>query len=263
MTLRSLPYFLSILLISSCSVKEDRDTCPCRLTIDLSDASKADSSVLVTAKNGSGELYTNDVSRLAQESILISVPKGYVEVFCLQGTKKNMVVGRNVFIPEGCDTDSLMISTDLANCLGETAFSKASFHKNWTNLTISFSKGDGTDCPYGFVIEGEVNGIDIETITPLYGPFRCNARPITGEDAVEVNLPRQPEELNTLHLNIMDKSDNSLRVSYNLSELLKEMKYDWTTSDLNDVRMHVDHAGLITDITVLNWQTGCETEVVI
>ena len=126
-----------ITLFMSCSVKEPRGNCPCRLTVDLSDASEEYTDVLVSAFDKNKQaVYCCETIDVIQEKLFIEMQKSRIKVICLQGIAVGRMDGRNVFIDEGHEADRLMVSTDDVDCTGETAFSKASFHKNWAELNI-------------------------------------------------------------------------------------------------------------------------------
>lgn len=253
-----------ITLFMSCSVKEPRGNCPCRLTVDLSDASEEYTDVLVSAFDKDRQaVYCCETIDVIQEKLFIEMQKSRIKVICLQGIAVGRMDGRNVFIDEGHEADRLMVSTDDVDCTGETAFSKASFHKNWAELTIAYANPDNSEYPFTLEITGQVNGLGLDTMTPVAGPFRCTGRQQPGENTFKVNLPRQSPEGNGLVMRLIRKTDKSLEKEYDLSEFINSSGYDWTAMDLDDIRIGIDYAGALTSISVIDWKTGFETMIII
>lgn len=253
-----------ITLFMSCSVKEPRGNCPCRLTVDLSDASEEYTDVLVSAFDKNRQaVYCCKTIDVFQEKLFIEMQKSRIKVICLQGIAVGRMDGRNVFIDEGHEADRLMVSTDDVDCTGETAFSKASFHKNWAELTISYANPDNSEYPFTLEVTGQVNGLRLDTMTPIAGPFRCTGRQQPGENTFKVNLPRQSPEGNGLVIRLIRKTDKSLEKEYDLSEFINSSGYDWTAMDLDDIRIGIDYAGALTSISVIDWKTGFETMIII
>lgn len=120
-----------LLLTPSCSVKEVRSGCPCLLEVDLSTADKGKGDINIST-DGFNEISLD--SQSAQYTT--EVQKSVHLVTCIQGLKSSIRNGLYIGIMEGDEADSLMVSSQYVDCTGETAFTRAVFHKWWSKLTI-------------------------------------------------------------------------------------------------------------------------------
>ena len=249
-------------ILISCSVKEERGGCPCRLEVDISEASP--SGGIVSSRIETRESVMTINTDPATESLLTAdVPKGYVNVTCIQGIRSNRNDGTDVIIPEGFEADSIMVSLNKILCSGENASCKAMFHKNWATLTILEANEPGRAYPYDIHIRGNINGLRLLSGKPLEGSFHCEASRHTSEGTVLARIPRQKPDGKGLTLELVPFREDGIGKVYDLSDLISSSGYDWTTEDLNDIRLYIDHAGCLTGIRVIDWKTGEDISIVI
>ncbi len=90
----------------------------------------------------------------------------------------------------------------------------------------------------------------------------AKASPDTKKEA-SVSLPRQDTKKPGLKLSLVSKEDYSVWKEYDLSQIIIDTGFDWAKTDLDDIRIHLDHSGLLSNITVIDWQTGIETSITI
>lgn len=128
MTLRTLLLTAATALACSCSIKETRTDCPCRLTIDLSDASEENGNIIVSVR-GNSELLMCEEVKASDRIKHYDVTKSRIMISCLQGIKDCKSDGRNVYIPLGRDIDRIHTSIDSTDCRHESAYSFARFKK--------------------------------------------------------------------------------------------------------------------------------------
>ncbi len=289
MTLRTSLAILCLISFASCSVKEIRHGCPCILAIDLTDIPKENGNIMLFVDNAT-ERYDCNINPMEEYSgiVRIAVDKGTNHIICAQGlTSARVYDGRNVIIPIGEESSPISLSTDDVECKGETQYYKPVLHKEWAKLTICYDLGNLTDYPYSFIIDGNVRGIDLRTGKSLYGNFSCvatesaattqqnatdqtldniscvaKASPDTKKEA-SISLPRQDTKKPGLKLSLVSKEDYSVWKEYNLSQIIIDTGFDWAKTDLDDIRIHLDHSGLLSNITVIDWQTGIETSITI
>ncbi len=290
MTLRTSLAILCLISFASCSVKEIRHGCPCILAIDLTDIPKENGNIMLFVDNAT-ERYDCNINPMEEYSgiVRIAVAKGTNHIICAQGlTSARVYDGRNVIIPIGEESSPISLSTDDVECKGETQYYKPVLHKEWAKLTICYDLGNLTDYPYSFIIDGNVRGIDLRTGKSLYGNFSCvatesaattqqnatgqslcgkfscvaKASPDTKKEA-SISLPRQDTKKPGLKLSLVSKEDYSVWKEYDLSQIIIDTGFDWAKTDLDDIRIHLDHSGLLSNITVIDWQTGIETSITI
>lgn len=262
MTLRTLPIFLAVLAIS-CSVKEDRISCPCRLSIDLSDASEYHGTVGIYIRDETDLIYSEEISPM-KRLVTCEVTRKSLNVIAIQGLAENEINGRNVIIPYGKDSDCIMIHTETVNCIDDDKYTKAEFRKNWTKLTIEHP--DGKDYPYRFQIKSHVSGFDIKTLNPVYGSFLARMHQNSGNHTYSICLPRHdviiPQD-GYLTLQIIDKSDGNVVEEKNLHELIRISGFDWARRNLDDISIYIDNVRSFVSITVTDWKSGMEQTVII
>ena len=290
MTLRTSLAILYLISFASCSVKEIRHGCPCILSIDLTDIPKENRNIMLLVNNAA-ERYDSYINPMEDDSgiVRIAVDKGTNHIICAQGlTSARVYDGRNVIIPLGEESSPISLSTDEVECKGESQYYKPVLHKEWAKLTICYDLGSLSEYPYLFIIDGNIRGIDLRTGKSLYGNFSCvatesaattqqnttgqslygkfnceaKASPDTKKEA-SVSLPRQDTKKPGLRLSLVSKEDYSVWKEYDLSKIIVDTGFDWEKTDLDDIKIHLDYSGLLSGITVIDWQTGIETSITI
>ena len=241
--------------------------------------------------NNAAERYDSYINPMEDDSgiVRIAVDKGTNHIICAQGlTSARVYDGRNVIIPLGEESSPISLSTDEVECKGESQYYKPVLHKEWAKLTICYDLGSLSEYPYLFIIDGNIRGIDLRTGKSLYGNFSCvatestmttqqnttgqslygkfnceaKASPDTKKEA-SVSLPRQDTKKPGLRLSLVSKEDYSVWKEYDLSKIIVDTGFDWEKTDLDDIKIHLDYSGLLSGITVIDWQTGIETSITI
>ena len=250
------------IILASCSVKEVRDGCPCRLEVDLSDASqdRGQISVRIGSIESSTILYADPAS---EKVLTVNVPKGHTSVACIQGIRGCINDGNDVIIPEGLEADSLMVSLNDVDCSGEKAYCKAVFHKDWASITV-FTKNSASEAyPYDILICGKTNGISLISGMPVEGRFRYRTSCSVSDGTASIRIPRQNPDGKGLTLTLVPKKEGGVGKEYDLSAIISAIGFDWTAKDLDDIRIDIDHSGCLTGIRVIDWNTGEDRDVII
>ena len=241
--------------------------------------------------DNAAERYDSNINPMEDDSgiVRIAVDKGTNHIICAQGlTSARVYDGRNVIIPLGEESSHVSLATDEVECKGESQYYKPVLHKEWAKLTICYDLGSLSEYPYSLIIDGNVRGIDLRTGKSLYGNFSCvvteptittqpnttgktldgkfncvaTASPDTKNEA-SVSLPRQDTKKPGLRLSLVSKEDYSVWKEYDLSKIIVNTGFDWEKTDLDDIKIHLDYSGLLSGITVIDWQTGIETSITI
>ena len=268
MTLRTLLISAAIALTCSCSIKENRNDCPCRLTIDLSDASEENGNIIVSVR-GNSELLMCEEVKASDRIKHYDVPKSRIMISCLQGIEDCKSDGRNVLIPYGKKADRIHTGIDSTDCRHESAYCFARFKKNWATLELECLTPGTSSYPYDIIVSGNVNGFDMFTLTPSEGQFRCPAKALEHQSEnpdvlkFHTDLPRQFPEGKGLALTLIKKTDHIPEKEYDLSGILTGKKFDWSATSLNDVSITLDYSGNIISVSIIDWQSGMESDIVI
>ena len=246
-----------IILFLSCSIKEDRSGCPCRLVLDFS---KVDTSVvtsvdmLVTASDGF--VFRNTIlDEELSSPYTVSVPRGEVNLSVFSGAEGYVGADGTLSIPEGdlCPRVNMYNSTISAD--SELVRDTVVLHKNHSVMTIFIESDD--DFPFLISVAGSVDGYDPYGY-PSEGAFRYS--PLKGDDgAYVVSVPRQVD--NSLRLEVNDGMD-VLKV-FALGEYLHASGFDWKSSDLEDVTVSLDYSLTRLSLIVEGWDEEFFFDVVI
>lgn len=225
---RLFPLLMTFLLTFSCQlVKEDRELCPCILTIDVAGAQ--DSVRLVLEGPG----FEIDAVVPGDTSVTWRVPRPDVRLTAISGAEWN----GGVIIEEGFQCPLLYLGVGRVQTDKEYASCSPPLHKAYCLVDMQFK------CPAGWkplpvAVSGNVCGYGSDG-NPAEGAFRCVAEPSGDTGRCSFRIPRQRDA--SLLLTI------GTDWTFALGEYLRRSGYDWTEPDLQDVRLEIDIS--LTDIT--------------
>ena len=291
-------WMAGMLFLSSCSIKEDRDRCPCWMTVDLSDVaesrwkspemqsniehqdvtkspesrSNVAENVLLRLRGNSDEDevgYSYQVTEAVKPDVgalEYEVPRGSVGVSAVAlGNEIPGQAGYDGII--GYDGDEIRIP------VGEQMDSLYGFFKMYHTrcesvlcdvdlhkefCTVSFTLGD----------EGYSSPYDIEVWGNVAGVSAWDLMPVKGDfryapvqknGVYQVRVPRQED--NSLEMVMLD--DDDIVDSLPLGEYIARSGYDWTAEDLADVNVALDLEMQQVMITVSGWDGVVVMDIVI
>lgn len=249
--------FIFVILSAGC-VKENRDKCPCRLIVDLSDVdSSRISSVDVLLAGEGGIVYEtirHSDSYGSDEVVLVPRDELFLNVCWGDGGMMGM---DGLVIPEGLDCPPVYMYSALVSA-SSSEFIRQSviIRKNHCVMKI-YVEDDGAGFPFDMTLVGNVCGYCADG-TPMPGRFNCSPE-MVGKSSYIVNLPRQRDASLILEVN-----DGSQVVkTFALGEYVKACGYDWTEEDLKDVTVGIDYARTQIRIAVQGWDEVYEFDIVI
>ena len=238
-----------LLILSSCSVKEDRDVCPCWLQIDLSTCSHYTD--LVSLKGWTGEravfgvhIPGEDFTQVHEEE----VPRGMVS-YCAHSLPGSYgLSGMTVVVPEGEQSPRLYAYRADVPAYGETASDRVSLHKQYAAVAVKMENAaDGLEV----TVRGRWNGLDLVTLSPVGGAF--SFAPERTEDGVwYFRLMRQGDD--SLVMDITGGYGRT--VPYDLGGTIRAAGYDWGSEDLDDIFLGVDYVTGEVSVSVVPWEEG-------
>lgn len=237
------PVLSCMMLMSSCSVKEVRDSCPCLLLIDFGEnpSEKFMSADLMLA--GGGEIIRKDAVDLTSvaDGYSVYVPRSVIHLRLWAGTG-GLASDEGLSIPFGSPCpETYMYDADLL-VEGESCVAKARLRKNHCVMTV---KGeDAETLPFRMKVTGGVSGYDAVG-KPVEGGFEC----VPDDDGKAV-LPRQTDDSLLLHVS----GDGTDVRTFALGQYLASSGYDWTSPDLEDVTVTLDYALTEVRIAVEGWE---------
>lgn len=256
---------LAAALAASCSVKEDRTSCPSYLTVFYHEAAPVlaangiTSGVVTTVTNGSGFRYrlSVDPSEYPGGLEVPVVPKGAATVSGLSGVSLGEVSQDRYTVRRGEEADRIWADSQVVDCTGELAADTVRLHKQYAVMRITFRGSEAYAAP-SLRVRGGCNAMDTNTLEALRGEFYASARH-TGGTAFEVRVPRQAGT--DLYLDVIDGAETVSTVE--VGEKLASAGYNWAKRDLDDIEVLVDYAVSDATVTVAPWRDGGYTEHVI
>jgi len=218
---------LPLLLLPSCSIKEDRAACPCALTVELTGLP-----VRPVVLGVAGERYSLTEIVQADTVLVLPVPKGEMAVSAVGGA---LAEGDgSVRIPEGEEAPPLYLFYAEVSTFAEQVVLPVLLHKQFCGLELLFSGPAGYGPPFEVEVEGAVGGW-LPDGSPSPGPF--SRRLLPGPDGrATLRLPRQGDDSLLMHIVF---SDRIVR-TFALGSYIAASGYDWTTPDLDDLTLRVD-----------------------
>ena len=247
---RLLPILASLLLLPSCSVKENRTACPCALTLELTGLP-----VRPVVLGVSGEGYSCTEVVHADTVLVLPVPKGELAVSAVGGA---LAEGDgSVRIPPGEEAPPLYLFYADVSTDAEQVVLPVTLHKQYCALELVFKGPKGYGPPFEVAVEGAYGGWEADG-SPAPGPFSRRLLPPSDGHAT-LRLPRQGDDSLLMHIVF---SDQIIR-TFALGSYIAASGYDWTVPDLEDLTLHVDIS--LTSVTVSTdlWSKTEEIELFI
>ena len=292
-------WMVGMLFLSSCSIKEDRDGCPCWMTVEMSDlvgqdgrspVGAGDDRCVVLRLRGNSDEDAVDYEYQVTEAVRVDVgaleyevPRGSVGVSAVAFSneipsragydgKSAWYHGDEIRIPVGEQMDSLYGFFKRYHTRCESVLCDVELHKEF--CTVSFTLGeDGYSSPYRIEVWGNVAGVSAWDLMPVQGEFRY--APILKNGVYQVRVPRQVDNsLELVMLEIPDQvgydgeraGDDGERAVVDrlpLGEYIARSGYDWTEEDLADVNVALDLKMQQVMITVSGWDGVVVMDIVI
>ena len=254
-----LPLGLSVI---SCSVKEDRQFCPCLLTIDFTKArderyvpASAWDNGLIVEVFSMGQIVCKEIYRLENVSNLetLQVDRGDVTVVCIAGLDRASMSMKDISTPSGNQSDHLYVFSEAVSCREETAFVYADMYKQYTDVHVREALNDPDQRisfdGFSLIARSRSNPLDIIFRKASEGVFECELD--RQEDGyLGFSMPRQHDRSVTIE---MYRPDGSRAGVIPLAQKMTEAGYDWDAISLGDVYVTVDMAALRFYVSVEGW----------
>ena len=245
------------MLLMSCSIKEDRDGCPCWMTVDLSEITGRvghDGSVVLRL-HGNYDDGAMDYAYKVSESIKADV--GILEYEVPRGSVGVSVVNSaRLVVPVGEQMDSLYGFFKPYHTRCESVKCDVELHKEF--CTVSFTLVDEHyESPYDIEVRGNVSGVSPWDLVPVSGAFKY--APVAEEGVYRLRVPRQVDA----SLEMVMLSNQEIVNRLPLGEYIIRSGYDWAAKDLSDVSVALDLEKQQVMVTVSGWDEIVVMDVVI
>lgn len=282
--LRRFPHFpvllailQSLIICPGCSVKEDRDSCPCLLEVEFPEETDTEAGVLMDLTGASG-FTLKDTSYTMIWSGNVKKGEMWIAASVLDSGSTGTQADNMRGIPaETCNVPPPGLWIEIRkgqecppiwmfNChtyvSGDRMRLYADLHKNFCRLTMYIRDVSGSPFPFRLEVRGNVAGYHIDG-TPAEGDFTAPAEFIDGGPTeyyeAEICLPRQKDD--GLKLDIISEDDTAR--TFAIGNYIAASGYDWDSADLRDITMEIDYARTSLTFRIGAWETTCQFEVVI
>lgn len=254
-----LPVLLLVGFASSCSVKENRETCPCYLKVSLAE------NQAVPADANIGLLGWND-AEMFRAGIRVpdfdpywerGIHKGHFLLSAFRGVEKAKNEGHRVTIPLGEQSDSLYAYHSEVDASGEIAYAEISFRKQFCTVHLDILCSPAEMQEFRFLVEGNTCGFDLLNFEAVPGEFRCEPVPEKGARVVDFRIPRQTDDSMTVSL-FMKMGDGAYGkvAAFPLGQYIVRTGYDWKAEELQDIYITIDLVLGQILIMVEGWENG-------
>lgn len=244
-------------LCVSCSVKEDRGLCPCRLVLEMSDV---DTSVVKYAElvvGASGGFHFRDtlVVEDFMNGCVVEVPRGGVGVGLYYGAEGCVDERGGLGIAYGTECPQVYMHSSTFDAQGEIVVEEVQMKKSHCIMTIQVEAEK--EFPFRLDARGRVDGYELGG-SPSVGEFMY-AMYVNEEGICSLTLPRQSDD--SLMLEISDGT--GVLKCFALGEYIAASGYDWRADDLKDIIVTLDYSLTRIKISVEGWRQEYFFDVVI
>lgn len=251
-------FLLLMVFLSGCSVKEQREACPCQLVLDLAKIDKDSCNDLrLSVSSADGPIY-NQRSVIDEfwPEYTIAVPRSELAVNVYSGEGECFDQTKGIRIPYGEECPRIYMHSSLVDTRYETVRETVEIHKNHCVVDL-YLENDAADSRYELCLKGNVCGYGWDG-QPVQGEF--SFRPDGDSDrCYRACLPRQLDA--SLMLEIDDGSE--VLKTFSLGEYIVAGGYDWDAQDLEDLTVHINWTLTSVILTVSGWDWIYECEIVI
>lgn len=241
--------FLAVLLVVSCSVKEDRSECPCVLELNfkISDTLSVRYADL-RIDSDDGYIWTDTVDVMGNGGkYFLSAPRTNLHIRAWAGSG-GYISDLGLLIPFGEDCPEVYMYDSYVRTEGEYCCEKVCLRKNHCVMTL-VTEGEG-ELSSSLRVRGNVAGYG-ETGEPLSGDFECLLDDGGLDAGYRVVLPRQMDA--SLMLEVYD--DEGHHKAFALGQYIVSSGYDWTSPELDDITVTLDYTLTEIRLTVSGWES--------
>lgn len=284
-----------------CSVKEDRDLCPCTLVLEFprEDAERLHDGVTVCMRGYPDDGFSLCDTLLAGQaasdgspdtvsdkgSYSYVVPKGDIDLavaYSADGLAGKLnSSGRWIEIDEGRPCPSIWTCCEKVSARADRVTVPVRLHKNFCRIDIQVRDVDGEEFPFKLRVRGNVNGYGLDG-KPARGAFLCDAERSetesagSGTESDGDDSGTASESTGSGHgyaVTVPRQTDDSLTLeivtddgvakSFAIGNYIAASGYDWTSADLKDICLEIDYARTVISFTIDKWTHSEQFEVVI
>lgn len=247
----------ALVVVYSCSVKEDRTGCPCFLTLDAGGTEAG--SVTVICKSRDIETRSFLYPSEGKTETEIEVPKGAVKVSAYSGDIFSVEQGGCLIIPYGYGSDCIFASAADVDTRADAAYEKIALHKQFARISLEIcndaSNWRTEECV--LKVRGRTCGFSLDDLCPVEGEFSCTAFP-DDNGVFSFLIPRQKDDSLCCWLECFGKKSEPIP----LGDILRASGFDWTRRSLGDASLKVNLPSVVLDVSIVEWdRESIEVEI--
>lgn len=252
-------FLISLVLLASCTVKEDRQECPCDVTV-MSDGFCHEGhrgNLILSIFTNQLNLKTLCRRPLALDDFMAGnctyqVPKGWFDVSVVGGTCTNMAFDRDtlLLIPVGCQCDSVCAFSLDCYAYGDDddMVVKGPLNKQFCTIMITVKNEDGKNLDTDLKLKGCFDGFNVVSLNPHPGEFSCSVSE-SASGIYMARVPRQADSSLELEVRISDKFSDVV----DIGSIIHESGYSWGTLSLEDVGVSLVYGRFGLSVSVCDW----------
>ncbi len=255
---RVLGAVLATISFLCCSIKEDRDSCPCNLRFDLSEAYEgSDGTLTLVIQSTAGFVYCDTLSK-EELTLTVHVPREQltVDFYTPFGALDNPLQG---YRPSS-ECDPIWMFSDTLLAKGELVERKVLIHKNYCGLKVSLLGESGVKPPYDLLFISNIDGY-LPGGGLSEGLFVQRSSP-DESGSCSVNILRQKDSSLMMEI-VPEESDGVSLRSFAIGEYLASAGYDWEADSLDDIEITVDFASTTITLSTSKWTNTVSFSVMI
>lgn len=254
---RILIVLLNVMVIFGCTVKEERDGCPCRLFLDLTSVDLADQAPFILSVFSSDGFEFGKIIDYHnyQDTCVIDVPRSDLNVVLWCGAEGYMDEN-GLTIPSGSGCPPVYIHSHCVKAEGEFVCDVVNLKKSYCILSVDLAQ---PNCVEGMRVRGNVAGFD-KIGNPRPGDFQVYSK--VDSASVRARVFYIPRSDNTpLYLDVIE-SDGMVK-TFPLHDYISAFEYDWAESDLSDLNILLNYTETGVSVTIKVWDEELVIDVVI
>lgn len=241
-------------LLPACSVKENRDACPCYVNYNFDELiSEGYRSALVSVSSDVS-LYREDLDLLsvAGSGLDVPVPKTYVRSSVVLGLDRSYRSGDTLAVRENVEADAVYVWSDLRLCREEVVSLRPRPRKQYCKVDIIVTGvPPGAEYPYDMQVRANCCGLDLFDLLPVEGKYSTVVRK-NNTSSYSVRIPRQKES--DIILDFLEKSGDDEPVGgIDLGNEMDKKGYDWTKESLDDIFVILDFVRMDFSLKIVEW----------
>lgn len=244
-----------------CTVKEDRQRCPCFLDLDyramlakdllLGEPGTMDVAVFLPELACRSSYSIEDCPEVEEQS----VPRSEARVIGVLSSRRQDGVldsGTKIVYDAGNQIDSVYVHSSVVDCSGEEAVCELHPLKQFSTVFLTDEEDGAILRKYNLVVKGTTCGLDALDLSALSGEYLYTVQEYDRDGGVSVRIPRQTDS--RLILEFYDKETYQHLFSAPLGTYLFDAGYDTEAEELQDYTFKINFEQTLVYLRIAGWE---------